>query len=176
MGDEVERVVSADTLTPITAAPKAAFGHAGLSFDVPTAEQLKTKLNDPLPQAARQAKEMLATLEKGGKLPEMYPVPVQAWRFGDDLTMVFLGGEVVVDYATRLKGEIQSKHVWITAYANDVMGYVASERVRREGGYEVDTSMVLYNQPGPWAAGTEEKLVARVHEIVGQVVGKPAAK
>jgi hypothetical protein len=176
MGDEVERVIGRTDLAPITAAPKAAFGHAELSFDVPTVDQLKARLNDPLVQAARQAKEMLATIDTGERLPSTYPVPVQAWRFGDDLTMVFLGGEVVVDYATRLKREIDSKHVWVTAYANDVMGYVASERVRREGGYEVDTSMVLYDRPGPWASGTEEKLVARVHEIVAEAGGKPAKK
>jgi hypothetical protein len=168
MSDEVERVLAAGQVTPVEATPKAAFGHAELSFDVPTKQQLQARLKDPLVQAARQAKEMLAGLEKGEQLPSTYPVPVQAWRFGDDLTMVFLGGEVVVDYAIRLKREIHSKHVWVTAYANDVMGYVASERVRREGGYEVDTSMVLYNRPGPWASGTEEKLVGRVHEIVGQ--------
>jgi hypothetical protein len=168
MGDEVERVLGKSDLAPITAAPKAAFGHAELLFDVPTTEQLKARLNDPLVQAARQAKEMLAKVEKGEKLQSTYPVPVQAWRFGADLTMVFLGGEVVVDYAIRLKREIRSKHVWVTAYANDVMAYIPSERVRREGGYEVDTNMVLYNQPGPWASGTEEKLVARVHDVVGQ--------
>jgi hypothetical protein len=176
MGDEVERVIAADKLAAVTAAPTAAFGHAELSFDVPTVEQLKARLNDPLVQAARQAKEMLATIHNGGKLPSTYPVPVQSWRFGDELTMVFLGGEVVVDYAIRLKREIDSKHVWITAYANDVMGYVASERVRREGGYEVDTSMVLYDRPGPWASGTEEKLVTRVHEIVAQAGGTAAKK
>ena len=59
-----------------------------------------------------------------------------------------------------------AKHVWVTAYANDVFGYVASERVRREGGYEVDISMFLYGRPGPWAEGTEEVLVKRVHELV----------
>jgi hypothetical protein len=176
LGGEVERVIAAGQLTALTAAPRPAFGHAELSFDLPTADQLKARLNDPLVQAARQAKVMLATMEKGERLPSTYAVPVQAWRFGDELTMVFLGGEVVVDYAIRLKREIGSKHVWVTAYANDVMGYVASERVRREGGYEVDTSMVLYNQPGPWVTGTEEKLVARVHEIVAQAGGKPAKK
>jgi hypothetical protein len=176
MGDEVERVIAGSQLTPITAAPSAAFGQAELSFDTPSVDQLKARLNDPLVQAARQAKEMLATLEKGEKLPSSYPVPVQAWRFGDDLTMVFLGGEVVVDYAIRLKREIASKHVWVTAYANDVMGYIPSERVRREGGYEVDTNMVLYDRPGPWASGTEEKVVARVHEVVAQAGGKPVKK
>ncbi len=87
------------------------------------------------------------------------------WRFGDQLTMVFLGGEVVVDYALRLKKELGSGPVWVSGYCNDLFAYVASERVRREGGYEVDGSMIYYNQPGPWAEGTEELLVRRILEL-----------
>src|SRR5690606_12649545 len=88
--------------------------------------------------------------------------------------MVFLGGEVVVDYAHRLKKEIDSGHVWVTAYANDVFGYVASDRVRSEGGYEVDHSMIFYNLPGRWSSGTEDLLVRRVHEVLKNPSGEPA--
>jgi hypothetical protein len=165
MAAEVARIVSGE-LTPIASAPSAAFGFADLPFELPTAGQLKAQASDKHPPTARRAANMLATLESGGKLPASYPDPVQVWRFSDELTMLFLGGEVVVDYALRLKRETHSKHVWATAYANDVFAYVASERVRKEGGYEVDMSMVLYNRPGPWAAGTEEILVRRVHELV----------
>ncbi len=56
--------------------------------------------------------------------------------------------------------------VWVTAYANDVFGYVASERVRSEGGYEVDTSMIYYLQPGRWSTGTEEVVMRRLHELL----------
>ena len=80
--------------------------------------------------------------------------------------MIFLGGEVVADYALRLKRELPSQRLWITAYANDVLGYIASERIRAEGGYEYDQSGVFYNLPGPWAAGTEDLLIRRVHELL----------
>ena len=95
---------------------------------------------------------MLAVWDRTGRLPETYPMPIETWKFGDQLTMVFLGGEVTVDYAVRLKKEIDTKFLWVTAYANDVFAYVASDRVRHEGGYEADFSMIFYNQPGPWAA------------------------
>jgi hypothetical protein len=170
MAAEVTRVIGTE-LRPLPDAPRAALGVADLPFELPTAEQLKAQLADKHPPTARRAAAMLATLEQDGKLPATYPDPIQVWRFGDPLTMVFLGGEVVVDYALRLKREIPSKHVWCTAYANDVFAYVASERVRKQGGYEVDMSMVLYNRPGPWAAGTEELLVRRVHEVVKQAGG-----
>ena len=97
-----------------------------------------------------------------------YPYPIGVWRLGSELAWITLGGEVVVDYALRLKRELKSDAVWATAYANDVFGYVASERMRDEGGYEVDFSMIYYNQPGRWAKGTEDILIKRIHELVQQ--------
>lgn len=170
---EVARVMKAE-LTPVTAAPVPSFGFAGLAFDRPSKEELQAKLMDKSPQVARHAANMLATWERMGRLPETYPMPVQAWRFGDQVTMLFLGGEVVVDYVIRLKKELDTKFPWVTAYANDVFAYVASERVRREGGYEADYSMIYYNQPGPWVEGTEEVLVKRIHEILKDPGGEPA--
>lgn len=170
---EVARVMK-EELTPVTAAPVPSFGFAGLAFDRPSKEELEAKLMDKSPQVARHAANMLATWERMGRLPETYPMPVQAWRFGDQVTMLFLGGEVVVDYVIRLKKELDTKFPWVTAYANDVFAYVASERVRREGGYEADYSMIYYNQPGPWVEGTEEVLVKRIHEILKDPGGEPA--
>jgi len=160
--------------TPVTSAPVGSFGFAGLPFDRPSKKELTQKLNDNSPQVAQHARNMLDTLERMGRLPETYPMPIETWKFGDELTMVFLGGEVVVDYAKRLKKEIESKHVWVSAYCNDVFGYVASERVRSEGGYEVDYSMVFYNLPGRWSTGTEDLVVRRVHEILKNPSGEPA--
>ncbi len=60
----------------------------------------------------------------------------------------------------------------VTAYANDVYGYLASERMIQEGGYEYDYSMVFYDQPGPWASGTEEAVIARVHDLIERPTGE----
>ncbi len=51
--------------------------------------------------------------------------------------------------------EFAGDRVWVAAYADDVFAYVASERMRAEGGYEVDASMLYYNQPGRWQSGTK---------------------
>ncbi len=50
--------------------------------------------------------------------------------------MVFLSDEVVVDYALRMKREMDGSRLWINAYTNDVSSYIASKRVLKEGGYE----------------------------------------
>lgn len=162
---EVLRLL-ASPMTAIDQSVSATFGYAGLSFDLPTAEELVKLAEHASPQVRRKAVHLQSILKEHGRLPATYPVPVQSWKFGDQLTMVFLGGEVVVDYAIRLKKELNSPSLWVTAYANDVMGYVCSERMRREGGYEFDTSSVYYNLPGPWAAGTEELFIKRIKEVI----------
>ena len=73
-------------------------------------------------------------IDRGERLPGTIPYPVQTWCFGDRLAMVFLGGEVVVDYALRLKWETDAGRVWITAYSNDVPCYIASKARARGGG------------------------------------------
>lgn len=162
---EVARLLK-QPMQEVTANLKTAYGVADLPIDRPSEGTLKKSLKSPRPQVKRHAENMLAIYKKQGQLPETYPAPVQVWRFGNQLTMIFLGGEVVVDYVLRLKKEIKSDSVWVTAYANDVFGYVASERMRDEGGYEYGFSMIYYNQPGPWAKGTEEILIRRIHELV----------
>ena len=69
--------------------------------------------------------------------------------------MVFLPGEVVVDYALRLKWEIDQHRLWVVAYTNDVPCYIPSRRVLSEGGYEADLSMVFYGHPSRFAPATK---------------------
>jgi hypothetical protein len=112
------------------------------------------------------ARSLLEKLQRGESLPATVPYPVQTWCFGDDMAMVFLGGEVVVDYALRLKWEVDANRLWITAYSNDVPCYIASKRVLDEGGYEADLSMTYYGKPTRFAPETEDLIVHTVHELL----------
>ena len=91
--------------------------------------------------------------------PRACPTSVQTWCFGDDMAMVFLAGEVVVDYALRLKWEIDPNRLWIAAYSNDVPCYIPSRRILSEGGYEADLSMVFYGHPSRLAPATEDLII-----------------
>ena len=53
----------------------------------------------------------------------------------------------------------------MAGYTNDLMAYIPSERVLKEGGYEGDSSMIYYGHPTKWAPGLEEKIVAKVKEL-----------
>lgn len=140
-----------------------------LAFDKsPTREELEKASKNGPDYYRRWAKKWLGELEAGRPLPRTYPYPVQVWKLGD-LTWVSLGGEVVVDYSLRLRRELGSD-VWVTAYANDVMAYIPSLRVLKEGGYEGATSMYAWGQPAyRWADDVEERVIKAVHRLVKEV-------
>ncbi len=165
VAQEVVRLLEGAT-TAIDESIVSNFDYAGLSFDLPAKSELEGRLGQGSIQSQRNAQHLLDVYEKEGRLPATYPVPIQTWKFGDDLTMIFLGGEVVVDYALRLKKELDNTNLWVTAYSNDVLGYICSQRMRQEEGYEFRESGVFYNLPGPWADGTEDLFIARIKEVL----------
>ena len=117
-----------------------------------------------------RAKLLLKEFEKSGSLKQTYPYPVQTWQLGSDLTWIALGGEVVIDYSLRLKKELGK--VWVTAYANDVMAYIPSARVLKEGGYEGATAMIYYGLPSVWGEKVEDLIMDEVSKQLKQVRGK----
>jgi putative membrane-bound dehydrogenase-like protein len=140
--------------------------------DLPTRKQWeeKARRKDAIGYHARVN---LARLERGEKLRTKIDYPIQTWTFGKSLAMVFLPGEVVVDYSLRLKRELDRGRLWINAYANDAPCYIPSERVLKEGGYEGGGAMVYYDVPVPFRPGLEDKIIREVHRQLGQTFAAP---
>jgi hypothetical protein len=158
-------------MTPIAGVASARYATVALPLDkVLTAEQLAAERSSKQFAVRRRAERLIAQLVEKGKIDDHYRhYPVQVWRLGDGPTWVALGGEVVVDYSLRLKRELAAAGpLWVAGYANDVMAYIPSARVLAEGGYEADSSMIYYGMPGKWAPAIEERIVAKVRELVGQ--------
>ena len=84
--------------------------------------------------------------------------PVQAVRFGNDLTFIGLGGEVVVDYALFIKNEYSGQNLFIAGYSNEVMLYIPTVRILNEGGYEPNSSMIYKGFPAPLKDNVEQKV------------------
>jgi hypothetical protein len=146
----------------------AAFREVSLALSAaPSREALEAQSKDEDVYIARRAKRLLSEWDAKGSLATAKAYPVQVWRFGDGLQMVALGGEVTVDYALRLKYEFGAERTFVIGYANDVMAYIPSLRVLREGGYEADTSNIYYGLYGPWAPTIEETIIGAVHELAG---------
>jgi neutral ceramidase len=157
---------------PLTGALRSAYAEIELRYAAtPTRAEYQQRLAGKAKSEAEHARRMLDRLDKEGRLPASYSYPVQAVRLGDELRLIALGGEVVVDYSLRLKRELGgASSIWVAAYSNDVMGYISSERVLREGGYEgLHASRLGSLHPSPWAPGLEAQIVAKVHELHGAV-------
>lgn len=168
LAGEVDRLLSSEALTPLTNVPETRYQRIELPFaDVPSRAEWEEQADAEGAQGAR-ARAMLERIENGEGVPQTLTYPIQTWTFGSDLAMVFLGGEVVVDYSLRLKEELDGDRLWVLAYANDVPCYIASARVIKEGGYEVDRSMWYYGQPSPLSTEVEDLIVGTVHDLVPQ--------
>jgi hypothetical protein len=163
-------------------APMAAItGKLGMSYaeidlpfaELPSREKLIQDTTATHRATANRAKKLLADLDRGIPLRTSYPYPVQVWQFGPDLSLVMLGGEDVVDYSLRLKRELGHDATWVAGYANDVMAYIPSLRVLKEGGYEGGGSMPIYGLPAVWGPRIEELIVAEVHrQVEGARIGQ----
>jgi neutral ceramidase len=167
LGKEVLRVL-AGKLRPVRGPLKIAFERVRLPLQpAPAKEELQKWAKDRRNPKTWGAAGMLSALERRETLPVDYPCPIGVWQFGGDLTLVGLGGEVVVDYVPLLEKAIGPNQLWIAAYCNDVFGYLPSARLLGEGGYE--TRGLYSGGAGFFAAKAEKVLVDRVRELAEKV-------
>ncbi len=112
-----------------------------------------------------RAKVLLDRIASQGSLESTYPYPIAKWVLGNQVEWNFMGGEVVVDYALRLKKSGHGIATWVAGYSNDVMAYIPSLRVLKEGGYEGGGSNVYYGLPGLWDETFEEVVIQTIQEL-----------
>jgi neutral ceramidase len=170
---EVNRVLGG-RLVRVRGAVQAIYQTTELGFAPHTRATFEARLTDSNVWRVRHAREMLRLYDEGRPI-RRYPLyPVQAVRFGKSLTLVALGGEVVVDYALRLKKEYGAKDLIVAGYSNDVMSYIPSLAVLKGGGYEAVDSMIYYGRPGPYNEEVEDRIFTTIHHVMQRVGRKPA--
>ena len=134
-------------------------------FDVKKYEEELTGAN---PFMQRRARLMLQAYNNGWDVTK-YDYPVQAMRIGNSLTFVSLAGEVVVDYALKLKQMYPNENLFIAGYCNHVMGYIPTKKVLEEGGYEANENLIYYGKPGPFADDVEDRIFTTVKKIMSNL-------
>lgn len=169
---EVERVLGTG-LAPVRAPIRTAWEETRLEFAPHTRETFEKELTDPNKFNQRRARLMLGAYDRGAPVRDQL-YPVQAVRFNQDVTLLALGGEVVVDYNLRARREFAGENLIVAGYSNEVMCYIPSKRVLAEGGYEPVTSMIYYGKPGPFTDQVEEQVFASVRRALERVGAKPA--
>ncbi|MDD2475108.1 MAG: neutral/alkaline non-lysosomal ceramidase N-terminal domain-containing protein [Dysgonamonadaceae bacterium] len=111
----------------------------------------------------RWAQGMIDDYHRDGYFIKSYPYPISYWELGNQKLFV-LGGESVIFYSIKLK-EIFGEQVFVMSYANDVMGYIPSKLILKEGGYEGDTSQRVYGLPAKWDMTIESLIINEISKL-----------
>lgn len=158
IADEVRRL-SHHGLRPLSGVAGAVYRTIPLALGpMPTRQQLET-MKAMGGAAGYNASTQIARLDRGEKLLEAINYPMQTWTWGDELCIVFLAGEVCVDYSLRLKSEFDSSRIWVNAYSNDFCAYIPSERLLREGGYGGGAEIPYFALPAKLQGGLERQII-----------------
>jgi len=163
----VVRVLQEDHMKELQPVLKTAYHEVDLPLSpAPSKDDLRAVIEKDGNKTyfSRWANRLIGRLDRGEKLETAYPYPVQAWKLGDQL-LFSLGGEVVVEYGINLK----KKYGWdsfVFAYSNDVMAYIPSVTILKEGGYEGDSSQKVYGLPSLW----DPRIESLIYSVCDQVV------
>lgn len=174
IADEVNRLLNTN-LKPVTGPLDVQYNVIQLPLaEIPSRDEWE-KRAQATDHAGFFARVQLARLQAGQSLDSAVAYPIQSCTFGDSLAIVFLSGEVVVDYSLRLKAELDRDRLWINAYSNAVRTncYIPSERVLREGGYEAGDAMVsVHDWPARFRPGLEQRIVNEVRRQIAPAFAK----
>ena len=167
---EAVRQVIAAKMTPLNAPLHAAMGETELMLQpgIPL-DELKQRLPNLTGMPKREFELFVRQHETLGAPPDRVKYPVHVWRFGSGLTFIALTGETVVDYSLKFKASHGWNTTWVCGYNNDLLSYVPSLRVLREGGYEGVTGMFEYGHRAPYTETVEELITSKVDALAKQV-------
>ncbi|MES2598453.1 MAG: hypothetical protein V4662_24170 [Verrucomicrobiota bacterium] len=169
LAEAVRQAITAK-MTPLTGPLQVAMGETKLSLmpGLPL-EELKQRLPNLTGMPKREFEHFIRQYETLGSLPDHVPYPVQVWRFGPELTFIALTGETVVDYSLKFKASHGWNNTWVFGYNNDLLSYVPSYRVLKEGSYEGVTGMYEYGHRARYTDTVEEEITKLVDELLGKM-------
>jgi hypothetical protein len=156
LGKEVCRVAEGGKLKPLHGPLVCALATAQLPLETPDRAALEKIVQAGPASKKEDAKQMLAVLDRGERLPAAHAAPVVAWQFGQEMTLVALPDEVVSEYVPLIEQKLGPLRLWIAGYCHEVAGYVPTRRILSEGGYE---TRGLYVGSGWFAPEVQEVLV-----------------
>ncbi|MCK5861712.1 MAG: neutral/alkaline non-lysosomal ceramidase N-terminal domain-containing protein [Candidatus Hydrogenedentes bacterium] len=159
----VDRVLS-EAMRPLAAQLSTAYAEIALELEeAPDAATLRERVANTSGYAHQCNQALLDRIDGGETLPGSYPYPLQLWQMGEQ-TLVTLGGEVTIPYAIGIKERL-GQDTFVMGYSNDLMAYIPSEQILEEGGYEGDTSQLIYGMPNKWKPGLEAQILDAVEAL-----------
>ncbi|MFM2168394.1 MAG: hypothetical protein RIS79_2765 [Verrucomicrobiota bacterium] len=166
LAESVQQVLAAP-MKPLSGPLRVAMDHTELLLQpgLPLAE-LQQRLPALTGMPRREFEHFIRQYETLGSPPDHVRYPIQVWSFGPELTYIALTGETVVDYSLTFKAAHGWNSTWVSGYNNDLLSYVPSLRVLKEGGYEGTSGMYEYGHRAPYTESVEERITAKVKELI----------
>jgi len=122
--------------------------------------------NHGVPYMRQAAKELLEILDQTGRIPNEADYPVHVWNLGG-LPLVAFAGETVVDYAIQAKTRL-GLEAFVMGYCNNIMSYIPTAAIIREGGYEGESSQLIYGFAAKWREDTENRILNLLDTLIGE--------
>jgi len=145
--------------------PKMTTGYSEVDLRIKpySKSKLKKYVKNLSAYELRWAMRMMSKVNLGDELMTSYPYPMQLWQLGHQAIWC-LAGETVVGYALGLK-KMFGNDIFVMGYCNDVMSYIPTKKILKEGGYEGLIAQRVYGLPGPWDPSIESVIFKEAENL-----------
>ena len=148
---------------------RQAYGTARVDTEPPASREALEDIarNHETPYMRQAAKDLLEILDQTGSIPTGVDYPLHAWNLGDQPLVAF-AGETVVDYAIQAKTRL-GLNTFVMGYCDNVMSYIPTAAIIREGGYEGESSQLIYGFAAKWREDIETRILDLLDTLAMEV-------
>jgi hypothetical protein len=169
LAQAVRNAIKDGRQTTVTGPLRSAYNEVKLEFiPIPPKNIIAAEKNSSNTAVKSKAEFLFGKLEKGETIDLGINCPIQAISFGKELLLIGISGDVVVDYAVKVKTIFADKasFVWASGYCNGyIWGYLPTYTILKEGGYESSERFPL----GPFTDDVEDRVMNGIRGLVGIV-------
>ena len=110
----------------------------------------------------RDSKHSIKHLLKEGLNTGKLTHQINTLTIGDNIALVFLGGEFFSDFKVQLAQKSPSKHTFVVGYSNGNIGYVPTKKALQLGGYGANKGQFMFTEStGNMLINEASKLLSR---------------
>jgi len=168
LADQVLNHLATQALIPLAGQLTCRMAGGFLTFNKPPARRTLEKMayeGKPEHYATWWARQLLVSPD----FPLRREWRVQAWRFGQQLTLIALEGEVCSPYGPLVRALARTPAAMIVAYANCTWAYIPTRQIYREGGYEGGDSFKAFLNPAPFTPKIEKEVMPIVKKALARL-------